>query len=138
MAISITPNALRFDLEKNELASQILSIKNLGSEPAQIQITLDDQRLGRYVSIDPTSAVLAAGGEQNFTVKVEGKRNFSTELGILSSPGANAGLQIASGIKIPLTVKIPASADIYSYLIPLILAFGFVSMIYLWRKRKSA
>ncbi len=137
MAIGITPDRLEFVLQKNELASQILLVKNLGESPVKIEISLSEERWNDWVMINPQDMVLAAQAESEIAVLVQGKKDFTAELEILSIPGENAELQIASGIKIPLSVSVPNSVNNYPLLISLFLAFAVVTTLYFWRKRKQ-
>ena len=138
MPISITPDHLEFGLQKNESASQVLLVKNLGPDPTRIEISLSDQRWNDLIMINPQDMVLAPQAETEIAVLAQGKKDFQTELEILSIPGANAELQIASGIKIPLSVNVPNTVNNSPLFVSLILAFAVVTFMYYRRKTRPS
>ena len=138
MAISITPDKLEFDLQKNESASHVLLVKNLGPEPTRIEVSVGDERWDDLIVINPQDIVLAPQAEAEITVLADGEKDFKTELEILSIPGENAELQIASGIKIPLSVNVPNAANNSPLFVSLILAFAVVAFMYHRRKTRPS
>lgn len=113
MAIGVSPERLELSLKRNEPGKQSLFIQNLGERDQRVEIRAAG--FEKLIEINPDEANLPPQKIVPVEIKIQGKKDFETELEIQTLTEGN-DLAIQSGIKIPLKVEVENSLNYY-YLI---------------------
>lgn len=122
MAIGISPAKLEFALKKGETLSQKIFIQNLENNPTKVAMNLSDSKYDNRVIITPQELILPKGQTQEVNVQIIDAKNIRTEIEIISLAAAQGQLQIVTGVKIPLEVKMEGGWNWVMLALPFILA----------------
>lgn len=129
--IGVSPDRLELNFSQNGASAQNIFLKNLGAAP--IRITVASEKYSQYLEIEPPETVLAAAGEQPVRINAKEGKNFSTNLEIVSHDNS----EIATGVKIPLTVSGNKFIVQYEWAVIIAAAFLVTAFVYLFKHKSS-
>lgn len=136
MALGVSPEKLVFEINAGETETRQIFVTNLSDKPSQIEIRPETPR--KEFSISPQNAILAVNETRSVDVSVKSKKSFDTRLEILNLPEPGSELAVATGIKIPVTVRAQAENRDTSLAWPLGLAVLAVAVFYFLKSRFRA
>lgn len=136
-AVGVSPDRLELTLPKNETATTKIFLQNLGAKEIKVRILVADPAAQPFVTILPADTLLPPQEIIPVEIKVRADKPIKTALEILPELTDTSGLQIASGIKIPLKVQIQkdASPNYFKFVIASLTALLTVLLV-VWKQKR--
>lgn len=142
MALGVWPEKLEFTLKKNESARSEVFLHNLDHATSPVQIAIRDPKIQDFVKISPSNPILHPQEIFPVEVVVKAKKEFTTHLEIIALPKADSELPVASGIRLPLKVKLVKEANsdfsIFLGFFSLLILAVFFWIVYQHRQKTPA
>ena len=138
--VQINPEKLEFEVSGSKSKTKEIIVTNPTQDVQLFEVYADDYE--RAITTSPESFILEAGKSKKVSVTVKPSKLsagiISVNVSIVGKPLAESRLQVNTGVKIPVSIKITGTEyrDLIFPLAVVLLAI-IAELCYLFRKRKT-